>query len=88
MKLYTEEQVTKLTTASFEAGKNHNTFIFGVEFEKITPIQLPTDEEIEKYIKSFPYTKHLDDGQYNDGVLVGAELGIEWVIDKIKNQQR
>ena len=50
----------------------------------LSPIELPTDEEIESYLKSFPYTKHLDDGQYNDGVIVGAELAIEWMRDKIQ----
>lgn len=83
-KLYTEEQVTNLTEAAFMAGQNHNPFIFQIELNKLTPIELPTDEEIDKYINSFPYTKHLDDGQYNDGVIVGAELGIEWMRDKIK----
>lgn len=29
MKLYTEEQVTELTTAAFTAGQNHNPAIFG-----------------------------------------------------------
>ena len=50
----------------------------------LSPIELPTDEEIESYLKSFPYTKHLDDGQYNDGVIVGAELAIEWMRDTIQ----
>ena len=45
MKLYTEEQVTKLTSAAFVAGQNHNTFIFGEAFKDITPIELPTDED-------------------------------------------
>ena len=54
--------------------------------EYVTPIQLPTDEEIEKYINSFPYTKHLDDGQYNDGVMVGVELGIEWYREQLKHK--
>lgn len=54
--------------------------------EYVTPIELPSDEEIDEYIKSFPYTKHLDDGQYNDGVIVGAELAIEWMKNKIKDQ--
>ena len=48
MKLYTEEQVTELTTAAFMAGQNHNPAIFGVAFEKITPIELPSDEEIDR----------------------------------------
>ena len=54
--------------------------------EYVTPIELPTDEEIEKYINSFPYTKHLDDGQYNDGVMVGVELGIEWYREQLRKK--
>jgi hypothetical protein len=50
----------------------------------LTPIELPSDEEMQQYLNTLPYTKHLDDGQYNDGVIVGAEMGIEWVRDKIK----
>ena len=48
MKLYTEEQVMKLTSAAYVAGQNHNTFIFGEEFKNITHIELPSDEEIEQ----------------------------------------
>lgn len=58
--------------------------MFSVTDEYVTPIELPTDDEIEKYINSFPYTKHLDDGQYNDGVMVGVELGIEWYREQLK----
>ena len=54
--------------------------------EYVTPIELPSDEEIEKYINSFPYTKHLDDGQYNDGVIAGVELGIEWYREQLKHK--
>ena len=46
MKLYTEEQVIELTKASFTAGRNHNSFIFWEELKNITPIELPSDEEI------------------------------------------
>jgi vacuolar-type H+-ATPase subunit H len=46
-----------------------------------------SDEEIEKFISTFPYTKHLDDGQYNDGVIVGIELGIEWYREQLKKKQ-
>ena len=84
MKLYTEEQVIALTKAAFTAGQNHNSFIFSEELKNINPIELPSDGEVEQYIKSFPYTKHLDDGQYSDGVIVGAELAIQWMRDKIQ----
>jgi hypothetical protein len=48
MKLYTEEQVKQMTQAAFTAGQNHNTFIFGEVYKNITPIELPSDEEIKK----------------------------------------
>ena len=35
-------------------------------------------------LNKLPYTKHLDDGQYNDGVLVGYELGATWGYNKAK----
>lgn len=87
MKLYTEEQLKKAIAIGFDwCHQKHipsddmtDTFI-----KKLTPIKLPSDEEVEQYLKSFPYTKHLDDGQYNDGVIVGAELAIEWMRDKIQ----
>lgn len=42
---------------------------------------------LEKELAKLPYTKHLDDGQYNDGVLDGFELGAEWGYEKGKEIQ-
>ena len=74
MKLYTEEQVTELTTSAFTAGQNHNPAIFGVAFDKLTPIELPSDEEIwneadkeESNSKHYAFTR-----------------GARYVIDKIQ----
>jgi hypothetical protein len=39
---------------------------------------------LEDELNKLPYTKHLDDGQYNDGVLVGYELGATWGYNKAK----
>lgn len=41
-------------------------------------VPTPSDEEIEAEIQKLPYTKHLDDGQFNDGVIQGFELGARW----------
>jgi hypothetical protein len=83
MKLYTEEQVKQMIEKSRETGLTAEYLIL------TTPaIELPTDEEIDEYMKSFPYEKHRDDGQYNDGVIVGAELAIEWVINKLKGGEQ
>ena len=83
MKLYTEEQVRQAFRNGFIYA-NLNEVNENQTINSFTPIELPSDEEIEQYIKSFPYTKHLDDGQYNDGVIVGAELAIQWMRDKIQ----
>lgn len=36
------------------------------------------EELLVEELKKLPYTKHLDDGQYNDGKLAGFELGARW----------
>lgn len=81
MKLYTESQVKRMMQLARETYASEGQLLLSFE-----PIVIPSDEEIELYLKSFPYTKHLDDGQYNEGVIVGAELAIEWMRDKILNK--
>jgi hypothetical protein len=39
---------------------------------------------LEEELNKLPYTKHLDDGQYNDGQMAGFELGATWGYDKAK----
>jgi hypothetical protein len=80
MKLYTEEQVREMLKSTHIHTDNDVDMII----PKFTPIKLPSDEEVEKYLDTFPYTKHLDDGQYNDGQITGAELAIQWMRDKIQ----
>jgi hypothetical protein len=83
MKLYTREQMIE----AFNYGQTLKGFDWiGDMIDSLEAIELPTDEEVEKYLKTFPYTKHLDDGQYNDGVIVGAELAIEWMKEQINNK--
>lgn len=85
MKLYTKEMFL-IAAEKCEVSMIDAKHIMQYIDEYVTPIELPTDEEVEKYLKTFPYTKHLDDGQYNDGVIVGAELAIEWIKEQIKNK--
>lgn len=85
MKLYTKEMFL-IAAEKCEVSMIDAKHIMQYIDEYVTPIELPTDEEVEKYLKTFPYTKHLDDGQYNDGVIVGAELAIEWMKEEIKNK--
>jgi hypothetical protein len=51
-------------------------------------IELPSEEEVEKFINTLPFTKGLDDGQYNDGVIYGAIIGIDWMRNKIQEGKR
>ena len=85
MKLYTKEMFL-IAAEKCEVSMIDAEHIMKYIDEYVTPIELPTDEEIEKYINSFPYTKHLDDGQYNDGVMVGVELGIEWYREQLRKK--
>ena len=78
-KLYTEEQVTNLTEAAFMAGQNHNPFIFQIELNKLTPIELPTDEEIEKESH-----KAHHGGLSEVWVKLAFRQGAKWMRDKIK----
>jgi hypothetical protein len=87
MKLYTEEQV-KHAIQMARASQNLFTTPFIYDkyeiLEQLTPIELPTDEEVEEFINTLPFTKGLDDGQYNDGVIYGAIIGIDWMRNKIQ----
>ena len=40
------------------------------------------DELVTSELNKLPYTKHLDDGQYNDGQIAGFELGAYWAFQK------
>ena len=64
MKLYTEEQVRSLL--------NKMDIIYSLE--DLTPIELPSDEEIKKYIESTPYY-----GTCTYEFKEGIEDGIKWM---------
>lgn len=36
------------------------------------------DKSLEEKLKELPYTPHLDDGGYNDGMVDGFESGANW----------
>lgn len=36
-------------------------------------------------LKELPYTKHVDDGQYNDGQINGFEEGAMWALNLFKS---
>ena len=76
MKLYTEEQVRSLL--------NKMDIIYSLE--DLTPIELPSDEEILEECNKLPFEKHVDCGMYNDGQIDGFELGAKWMKEQILNQ--
>lgn len=45
-------------------------------------------EELKEQLDKLPYTKHLDDGGYNDGQLAGFELGAQWGYNKCKEKYK
>lgn len=48
MKLYTEEQVTGIYRDGFNNGLSHRASMEDIVINKYQPIELPSDEEIEK----------------------------------------
>ena len=69
MKLYTEEQVRKVMYKAM--------YLSHCNLEDLTPIELPTDEEIEEKCNS------LDGYEFDshDSAFFG---GAKWMLDKIK----
>ena len=84
MKLYTEEQVRQMLEVCILSDKHPDVLTLNDVLKTQTPIELLSDEEIEKFINTLPFTKGLDDGQYNDGVIYGAIIGIDWMRNKIQ----
>lgn len=90
MKLYTEKQVKDAFKKGYEKFFDDIESLedFANEYlQTITPIELPSDEEIGKEMDKLPFSKHIDDGMFNDGQLMGFELGAKWMRDKILNKQ-
>lgn len=54
MKLYTEEQVRKLYQIAYTSGYGKYFTDFEEDVKKITPIELPSDEEIEETFTFYP----------------------------------
>jgi hypothetical protein len=61
------------------------------------PLLPPLENEVEEVReqglgaeleKLLPYMKHLDDGQYNSGQLVGLEIGATWGYNKAKEKYK
>jgi hypothetical protein len=46
------------------------------------------DQGLAAELEKLPYTKHLDDGQYNDGQLAGFEFGATWGYNKAQEKYK
>jgi hypothetical protein len=82
MKLYTEEEIRKFFTEKYDEGLSIDELI-----EILTPIELPSDEEIKKMRKA--YIEHVNTMVHKDlerdGYLnVGFHVGAKSMRDKIQ----
>lgn len=88
MKLYTEEQVIFIIQEAREVDWYEQNFDFTVEdiTSQLTPIELPSDEEIYELMDNLPFSKHIGDESFNYGQRKGFELGIKYIRHQILNQ--
>jgi len=78
MKLYTEEQVLQII-----GNLNREYFVTPEELleeMKLTPIELPSDEEIREVIK--PFQNEMDDFD------LGFRNGVQWLREKIQGGEQ
>ena len=80
MKLYTEEQVKEVYLEGWNDGQNDNIGYIDRVIESLTPIELPSDEEIEKKVDS----AWIIDELYRKVFISGAK----WVREQILNQNK
>jgi len=76
-KFYTEQQVRQ--AVAFGNISRPNISVDDWIEQHLSPIELPTDEEIDAYVKSTGYYGHCTD-EFREGI----ELGAKWMRDKIK----
>jgi len=67
---------------------NNSPILEGVPLLPPLPVDNAWNHGLEKKLAELPYTKHLDDGQYNDGKVTGFEFGANWGFDKAKEKYK
>lgn len=67
-----DDQTYKTKRDAFEGGRLFERLL--VKPEPSEPFETALQQELDK----LPYTKHLDDGGFNDGQLAGFERGARW----------
>ena len=80
MKLYTEEEVRRIVKIAFWQDFENGTTEQDV-IDMAHSVELPSDEEIERYVESTPYYGHCTN-EFKEGI----EDGAKWVIEQIKQQ--
>ena len=90
MKLYTEEQIKAIEQWArswdlyeFDKEINPQPLMFKEFISTLTPIELPSDEEILTYVKSTGYYGHCTH-EYHEGI----EEGAKWMREQILKQQK
>ena len=73
MKLYTEEQLKQIFVTHY--------FITDKELEELTPIELPSDDEIKIESDEFELNSKVSLGMH-----ISFEIGAKWMRDKIQGQ--
>lgn len=94
MKLYTEEQVKDLNYWKNNAEEDYLTTPISVlkyisELEKLTPIELPSDTDIEESSNDSWITYEYEEGNlYHTTYKGGFRLGAKWMKEQILNQNK
>jgi hypothetical protein len=73
MKLYTEEEIRKFFTEKYDEGLSIDELI-----EILTPIELPSDEEIRKWAEKQSEMEPTGEEEF------GRVCGAKWMRDKIQ----
>ena len=81
MKLYTEEQVKKILFTTKQWGNLSNDYLIAT----VTPIEIPSDEEMEEYLQK-THTKAVN--PLNVYYRTGFEKGAKWMKKQILNQNK
>lgn len=90
MKLYTEEEVKRAMLHSYLSGVERPSDYLPIEesiLDELTPIELPSNEEIDNKAFHLPFDGGLDKF-YNEGLNEGFYLGIEFIKEQILNQNK
>jgi hypothetical protein len=80
MKLYTEEQVRKMLEVCIDSDLYEHILTFEDILKTETPIELPSDEEIDEESPYVPDDASIDFWSHKEGFVDGAK----WMRDKIQ----